>query len=153
MSATQEGTLAARVRRLEDLHEIHTLFMAYGHALDAKDWEPYAELFTEDTEFSANIGTVHGREAVRDLFAARLRDVDPGRHVFTNIDIALDAEDPDRATARSQWANVHPRPEDGLPTIMQFGHYDDVLVRRDGRWLFAERHVTRDLGFPPTYSA
>jgi hypothetical protein len=48
----------------------------------------------------------------------------------------------DRATARSKWAYVWP--------VLEHGHYQDTLVRTDGRWLFARRReVTRDIGYAP----
>ena len=42
--------LAARVQRLEDRLEIHQLFIDYGLALDAGDFDVYAALFAEQGE-------------------------------------------------------------------------------------------------------
>jgi uncharacterized protein (TIGR02246 family) len=145
MTAT-DSALEARVAELEALEEIQALFMDYGRALDTKDWDAYGRVFARDAEFSANIGTARGRDAIRALFEERLRDVDPGQHVFSNADIRVHG---DRATARSMWAYVCPRPGDGWPMILQSGRYDDELVREDGRWVFGRRAVTRAIGRPP----
>src|SRR5438046_606144 len=42
--------LEARVRRMEDLEEIRQLFVDYGHYLDARDAEAYANLFAREGE-------------------------------------------------------------------------------------------------------
>jgi hypothetical protein len=42
--------LEARLARLEDLMEIHQLFVDYGRYLDAGDFDAYAELFADDGE-------------------------------------------------------------------------------------------------------
>ena len=42
--------LEARLRRLEDLEEIHHLLVDYGHHLDAADLDAYVELFADDGE-------------------------------------------------------------------------------------------------------
>lgn len=137
---------AARLRRLLDLEEIHALFMTYGRCLDTRDWAPYSKLFTDTAEFVAGIGTARGPQEIHDLFEQGLRDVPLGHfHVFANPIIEVDG---DRATAWSLWLYVCPD-DDGRPKLLQFGHYDDVLVREGGRWLFQRREVTRHMGFPP----
>jgi ketosteroid isomerase-like protein len=141
----EQGALEERLQRLEDSAEIRELQMAYGRYLDAKDWLRYAELFAEDGEIVAGLGTTKGPQAIRELFENALRDVDSGFHVFTNLTIVVDG---DEATARSLWFYLCPD-ETGWPTVLQCGHYDDHLVRRDGTWKFKRREAARDMGFPP----
>jgi uncharacterized protein (TIGR02246 family) len=147
MSVAQQ-TLESRVQVLEDKEEILRLFMEYGRCLDAKDWEPYAELFAENGTFvsAAGVGKAQGRAEIRELFGKVLKDVPANAfHLFNNITIDVDG---DRATARSFWTYVRPG-EDGFPQILQFGHYDDVLMREHGRWKFELREITRDMGYLP----
>jgi hypothetical protein len=137
---------AERLRRLLDLEEIRALFLAYGRYLDTRDWVPYSKLFTETAEFAAGIGTARGPQEIQALFERGLRDVPLGHfHVFGNpvVDVAGD-----RATAHSFWLYVCPD-DSGRPKLLQCGHYDDVLVRAGGRWMFQRREVTRAMGFPP----
>jgi hypothetical protein len=149
-SAPSPGTPASatpqeRLRRLEDLHEIRTLHGVYGQNMDAKNWTGFSETFTPDGELVAQIGVVAGRQAIVELFDGTLRDVPQSFHVFGEPAIDVDG---DRARARSMWAYVWTGP-DGHPQVLQFGHYEDWLVRDNGHWLFERREVTRDIGFAP----
>jgi uncharacterized protein (TIGR02246 family) len=142
---SQDAAVLERLARLEDLDEIRQLSLEYGVHMDAKDWKPFSEVFTEDGELVAAIGVVSGRHAIEALFDTTLREVPQSFHVFGEPEIDVDG---DRATARSRWAYVWTGP-DGWPQILQYGHYEDALVRTDGRWLFERREVTRDIGHAP----
>jgi hypothetical protein len=137
--------LADRVRWLQDLKAIRGLLLTFGALLDAKDWAGYADLFAEDGGFVAPIGTVTGREAIRELFNCTLRDVPSAFHVYSEPIIDIDG---DQATVRSMWLYVWTGAQ-GWPEILQFGHYDDILVKRDGCWLFKLRTITRAAGRAP----
>jgi uncharacterized protein (TIGR02246 family) len=143
------ATLEERLQRLEDLEEIRRLLEEYARCLDAGDHAAYAELFTEDGELHAQLGQAKGRQAIRDLLDARLKgEARPARTAFHQIGNATIEVDGDRATSRVLWAYV--THDDGnYPLILQVGHYDDVLVREDGRWRFERRTITRDFGFSP----
>jgi hypothetical protein len=65
-------------------------------------------------------------------------------HVFANPVVDLDG---DTATARQFWLYVTAN-ESGHPQLAQFGHYEDVLTREDGRWRFKSRNAARDVGVP-----
>jgi hypothetical protein len=66
-------------------------------------------------------------------------------HVVINPLIELDADDPDRARAEVTWLYVV-KGDDGLPSPAKLGHYDDQLVREDGRWRFLRREAPTDIG-------
>ena len=147
MPPTQQS-LEARVRALEDKEEILALFMEFGRCLDAKDWEPYADLFAEDGVLNSlqGVGRANGRAEIRALFGKTLKDVPATAfHLYNNIAIDVDG---DTATARSFWTYLRPGP-DGAPEILQFGRYRDRLTRENGRWRFELREITRELGHPP----
>ena len=134
-----EQTLETRLRRLEDLEEIRRLHVEYGRALDARDFEAYCGLFTEDGEFVSN-GTVYrGREAIRGMLdGLGAGPAGQNLHLFANPAIELRG---DRATATLTWAFVVAG-EDGRPALRLLGRYSDVLRRDSGRWRFERREAT-----------
>lgn len=132
------------VGRLAAIEAIGRLLVAYGRALDARDYAGYARLFAEDGEWVGGTvyGAIRGRAAIEAFVtetfggpAAR-----PCVHVMTNfaIDVVGDA-----ATVWSRWTLLEPR-GDGAPHVALCGQYDDELVRSDGTWLFRSRSVTVD---------
>ncbi|GAB3657094.1 hypothetical protein GCM10027596_12050 [Nocardioides korecus] len=129
--------LEARVRRLEDLHEIGQLRAKYCQYLDDGRWDDLIELFTHDGAF-IGLSTVRGHADLRAFFAG-LRD-GPLRewwHFSSNETIELDA---DVATGQT-WLD-QPCVVEGQPHIAA-GRYADAMRRcEDGRWRFEERRVS-----------
>jgi uncharacterized protein (TIGR02246 family) len=149
MAGTDGPGLEDRVRRLEDLQEIRRLALDYARTLDGKDFDACSKLFARDGEFVLPFESSFGPAAIERSMTGMLgKDLAavPGRdfHVLANERIELDG---DRATARSFWIYVTPG-ADEHPRIAQFGHYEDELVREDGRWRFARRDAARDVGVP-----
>lgn len=144
----------ARLRRLEDIEQIHRLLIEYKTVLDRKDFGGYAELFAEDGEFIAG-GTqqAKGRAAIQALVEAMpgidLLGAEAGEdfHLVINPQVELDPDDADRARAQSTWLYVV-KGEDGGPVLSKLGHYDDELVREGGRWLFLRREAPMDIPAP-----
>jgi hypothetical protein len=137
------------VRHLEDLEEIRRLFLDYGTYLDTKDFESLSRLWAEHGEFTLPVGAVRGPDGVLGVMKSMQgKDlaIEPGKdlHIFTNQVVDIDG---DRASATSFWAYITPD-RDGHPRIAQFGHYEDTLVRVDGRWQFGKRSGFRDIGIP-----
>jgi uncharacterized protein (TIGR02246 family) len=56
--------MEAQVRRLLDVTEMSRLLVAFGAALDEKDWVAYAETFTEDGTFEIMGQVRRGREEI-----------------------------------------------------------------------------------------
>jgi ketosteroid isomerase-like protein len=141
----------ARLRRLEDLEQIQRLFIEYKTVLDRKDFSGYAALFAEDGEFIAD-GTqrAKGRAAIQALVEAMpgvdLLGAEAGDdfHLVINPQVELDPDDADRARAQSTWLYVL-KGEDGGPVLAKLGHYDDELVRENGRWRFLRREAPMDI--------
>jgi uncharacterized protein (TIGR02246 family) len=141
--------LEQRLRRVEDIEEIRALLLAYATHLDAGDHRAYAELFTADGELVAQLGQAKGREAIRALLDEKLGGAAlPRRTAFHLVGNSVIAVSGDKATSKALWAYIT-HDDDGYPVILQLGHYDDELRREDGRWLFARRQISRDLGFSP----
>jgi uncharacterized protein (TIGR02246 family) len=144
----QLARLQQRVQQLEDREAIHALFMEYRRMLDEKDFEGYANLFTEDGVFTTTdpAWQASGREGIHKMVTGMVGSMLTVRggddfHIVGNVQITLDG---DRASARSTWTYVV-RGDDDQPTLAKIGHYEDRLVREDGRWLFAHRHAPTDV--------
>ena len=132
-----DGDLEARIRRLEDIHEIGQLRARYCQYLDDGRWEELAELFTEDGAF-VGVATARGRTELRTFFA----DMQKGAlsawwHFSSNETVTVDA---DRAWGET-WLD-QPCVIDGLAHIAAGRYRDDMVRDHDGRWRFHERRVT-----------
>ncbi len=159
-SAGSEGTVPAgtvsaddgvdaRLRRLEDREQIHRLFIDYASVLDRKDFSAYASLFAEDGEFTAGPQQAKGRAAIQALVDGMLGNllgsaVGEDFHVLVNPQVELDPDDADRARAQLTWLYVV-KGEDGAPALSKLGHYQDELVREEGRWRFLRREAPTDI--------
>jgi hypothetical protein len=151
VSELVSNTLEERLQRLGDREAIRALLLEYGRYLDTRDFEPLSRLFADDAEFVLAFDTVQGPDgvlkAMNDMLGIHL-PLHPGKdfHVFSNPIIELDG---DRATARSFWMYITPDGR-GWPRIALFGHYEDEIVRVDGRWKFKRRNAPLDIGVPGT---
>ena len=144
--ATQ--SIDARLRRLEDCEGIRQLLMDYGRHLDRKDFASFSQLFAEkEGEWIGGMGQAKGPQAIRALMENTIgRDTSgkisgPNCHVFANEVIQVNG---DRATATTKWIFfVQGNKRQPLPFLL--GHYEDVLVREQGRWKFLKRVVHGDI--------
>lgn len=67
------GEIVRRLGHLEDLAQIHQLFVDYGHFLDAGDFASYADLFAADGIVKLGpMGSATGREEIRALMERAL---------------------------------------------------------------------------------
>jgi uncharacterized protein (TIGR02246 family) len=144
---TPAEDIEARLRRLEDIEQIRQLFIDYARALDGKDFAGYAELFARDGEFIAGPMRAKGRAEIQALVEGMLGGLlgaEHGEdfHVVANPMIELESDD--RARAELTWLYVV-RGEDGRPVLSKIGHYDDVLIREEGRWRFLSRAAPTDI--------
>jgi uncharacterized protein (TIGR02246 family) len=129
---------------------IRELVDAYAHCADRRDAEGQRSLFTEDTHFVVHMDgqgseptqELNGREALTPVFED-LNRYAATMHFNGQSTIALDG---DRATGESYCMAHHLSVgEDGQRTLMIAAiRYDDVFVKQDGAWLFAERRLMVD---------
>lgn len=136
------------VQMLLDKAQIEALVARYVTALDTLDADAYAGVFAEDAEFDVT-GTVYkGRAAIRkivtDLQATRARNEASGTpspqlyHVMSNTSIEVI----DATNARHQsYAQTVRAAEGGQFVVGFMGRYEDVLVKRDGRWWIQSRKL------------
>jgi uncharacterized protein (TIGR02246 family) len=130
-----------------DQFEVMQLLSRYAFAIDTKDPDEVASLFTLDGTFVSPIdGTTHGREAIRQLIATKRERIraTPGalrRHYLTHPVIVLNG---DRGTFRA--GMLERKAERGAVEVILTGHYRGVIVRDvDGQWRFAERQCIPDV--------
>lgn len=143
---TDPPSVEERLRRLEDLEEIRELLVAYQRMLDGKDLAGYAALFATNGEFVAGEVRAKGHEEIGTLVEGMLGNLlttnqGDDAHLVINPSIHLEG---DRATAQMTWAYVVRGPND-QPVLSKLGHYDDVLVREEGRWRFLRRSASADM--------
>jgi len=134
-----------------DRAAIHALLVAYGATLDARDFDGFAKLFGSDGVYAAG----GGAEAKGPAAGAMMRKVfetnaqgfrQPNFHLFYNEVVTFDG--PDRAHATSM--SLYMVPDDNKrPVAAMAARYEDELVRKNGRWLFARRKVMPISNGPP----
>lgn len=128
---------------------LRELFDAYAHCADRRDADGQKSLFTVDSRFAVCMsgpGTeptyvIEGREALAPVFAD-LNQYEATTHFNGQQTIVLDG---DRATGESYTIAHHLFTKDGERQIMVASlRYEDVFVKIDGAWLFAERTLILD---------
>ena len=136
-------SLEARLRRLEDLIEIHQLFIDYGEHLDSGDFEAYSQLFAEDGEVLLGpMGKAKGREGIKELMVRQLSDkVGTTFHIVSSPRVRLDG---DSASATVMWS-VAVTGEDGMARLSMVGHHLDVLSRTSEGWKIQRRKGVMNL--------
>lgn len=122
---------------MSDEEAIRDLMAEYCHLIDDERFDDFARLFTEDAVVTAKLAgkTYRGRDEIRGFLAGQPPHK-RGLHVTVNHRIDVEG---DTATAAADFFVIVQRPE-GLH-LLSMGRYDDRIVRREGRWVFAERHV------------
>ena len=128
----------------DDRVEIRDLISRYNKAIDTGDADGYANTFTPDGVFIGIVGTFNGRDELRAFAAAysveeQYAEFASAQHWVTNV---VADGDGDEATVFSHLQMVKPLPDGGR--ILLVGHYDDIVRKVDGQWLFAQRTVVSD---------
>ncbi|HUG73882.1 MAG TPA: nuclear transport factor 2 family protein, partial [Steroidobacteraceae bacterium] len=87
-------------------------------------------------------GPAQIRELLEKNFGgANTRGPRPGSsHLLTNVRIEVNGN---TATSFCRWTLLSPL-ENGRQEVVGKGHYQDKLVREDGRWKFSERSIVTD---------
>src|SRR5579863_1502190 len=150
--AQTDKSPAAKVQILLDKEDIRTVLVSYGRTLDARDFAAYARLFAKEGEWIGGFGSVKGPAAIEAFMAKNIGT--PGKpsgtyHLLTNFLIDVHG---DTATAWSRWTFVTPGP-DKKPAMAQGGHYEDTLIRENGRWKFSRREAFSDIPHPDAPSS
>jgi SnoaL-like domain len=162
--AASAAVSAAELQNMADQLAIQQLWIRYATALDTMDPDAYASCFTADAMIQMNSGPVKPRAYIEsELKAGIMKDAptdkqgrkwSPVRHVTSNLIVNITGN---TATAESYWLEIASRGKtsDGKvipPTVLNMGHYEDQLVKQNGKWLFTQRVVIADMDQPrPTF--
>lgn len=126
--------------RLADLAAIRDLAIAYGHAVDDRDWPRWRALFTDDAEldYTHSGGIAAGIEEVAAWMPGGLSVFTWSLHsVFTH---EVRFTGPDTATGRAQLFNRNGLLWEGEPEICDVGGvYLDEYRRVGDAWRFTRR--------------
>jgi ketosteroid isomerase-like protein len=149
MAATLLLAGTASAGYADDRAEIENLSNKYMVAVDAGDIETVMSTWAEDGVLEWVFGVERGKEAIRkamsDFGGARKVEIPEGatsrprtRHQIINHVIDVEG---DTATTTAYWFALTNNTPQGDVQLLYMGHYEDVLVRVDGRWLFKQRKV------------
>jgi hypothetical protein len=133
----------------DDRAEIENLSNRYMVAVDAGDMDTVMATWADDGVLEWAGGVDKGKEAIRKAMAgfsgARAASVPQGakswprsRHFILNHIIDVSG---DRAKSVAYWFEMTNSTPQHNVQLVYFGHYEDELVRRNGRWLFEKRKV------------
>ena len=147
-------TDTARLQELEDREQIRQIFVDYAKYLDAGDHAGYASLFADDGVMLAQLGEAVGPAAIKEVLDTNLGPQVRGHlpeaiHVMNNQRIDIDG---DTATTVVVWFYLT-SDEDGVPTVLQSGRYNDDLVRENGEWKIKRHDISRVMGRSPMDAA
>jgi uncharacterized protein (TIGR02246 family) len=134
------------VARLLDRQAIEQLLAGdYPHALDTRNFDAYAALFTDDGELTLQGNTARGRAAIKD-FVAALPAEPRVIHPITNLSYEIDG---DTATGGAYWQDIG-LAADGSPAVLIAGRYEDTLRKVGGEWRIAKRNIVIEFAPPGT---
>ena len=133
----------------DDRAEIENLSTRYMVAVDAGDIDTVMATWADDGVLEWVGGVERGKAAIRKAmsgFSERLHgNVAPGatsrprtRHMILNHVIDVQG---DTAHTTCYWFALTNNTPQRDVQLVYFGHYEDVLVRRHGRWYFESRKV------------
>ncbi len=132
----------------DDRAQIEDLQARYMFALDNGDLDTYVSTFTEDGILDIGEGEWRSRDSIRYILnSIPKRQVPPsdsslqrptGRHNITNIVLKIEG---DTAWGRAYWFHMSNENPQRKAQLNSYGHYEDVLVKVNGQWLFSRRKI------------
>jgi ketosteroid isomerase-like protein len=124
------------IARLLDRQAIEQLLAGdYPHALDSRDFDGYAAIFTEDGELTLQGTTAKGRAAIK-AFVAALPPEPRVMHPISNLSYEIAG---DTATGGAYWQDIGL--VGGTPGVLVAGRYEDTLRKVNGECRIATRNI------------
>ena len=135
------GTISA-----EDKVEVMNLIADYAFRLDTADLDGYVANFAPDGVFDSTGGRFEGRDAIRAYVGNLLGDRRAGtsstlRHVMGIPFIQSGGQGEGERCRAETYVMIPGGTEDGQIRVQMVGTYTDDIVKVDGRWRFAVRHI------------
>lgn len=116
----------------------------YPHALDSRNFDAYAALFTEDGELTLQGNTAKGRAAIKE-FVAALPPEPRVMHPISNLSYEIAG---DTAMGGAYWQDIGL--VNGAPGVLVAGRYEDTLRKENGEWRIAKRNIVIEFAPPGT---
>jgi len=149
---TSETTVKSEVEEYaRDRALIEDLQARYMFALDNGDLDAYVSTYTKDGILDIGEGEWRGHDTIRQVLASIPQQADTplenespyphpatGRHNITNIVLKIEG---DTAYGRAYWFHLSNNNPQRKAVLDSYGHYEDVIVRVDGQWLFSKRKI------------
>lgn len=133
------------VQQLLDIEEIKRLKARYFRMMDTKDWDGFADVFTEDAVMDVPEADMveHGRDAIVAMVSGALKGTTTSHHGHMP-EITITGAD----TATGIWAMFDyvewPAPDGGARAGLQgYGHYIEEYVRDGSDWRIARLRLER----------
>lgn len=121
----------------QDERAISALLIAYGCAIDRRNWEKLRACFSDDCECDyGSFGKFQGASAVTQYMKQAHADLGPTLHRITNIETWMQDG---QAHARCYVDALLMPATVGGPVHHGIGHYDDQLIRTGAGWRIARR--------------
>ena len=133
----------------DDRAEIENLSNRYMVAVDAGDIETVMSTWAEDGVLESVFGTQHGKAEIRKSMSAfgggRAVTIPEGatsrpRTHHQIINHVIDVDGNSAKTIAYWFAMTNATPQKDVQ-LLYFGHYEDQLVKVNGKWLFKSRKV------------
>lgn len=122
----------------DDRLAIFDLMAHYAWSIDSCDVDGYVACFTTDAVLSMRGVPNHGHDGIRTYVTALFARPEFHGRQHHHGEVIIDG-DGERCRVKS-YSTITQLFEDGEAKTMFLGLYRDVVVKEDGRWLFAERH-------------
>lgn len=138
-SDTRSETYGGVVLDAADIIEIHQLLGRYGHLIDHRRWEEFADLFVAEATIDYRGGSGDVFRSGSDEIVTWFRELDgshPPAHHVTNV--VVEQRSDDTAEVFSKFIAPFTR-EAHTPKRMYGGDYRDLVVRTTTGWRFSHK--------------
>jgi len=138
-----DAAIAEQVRRLVAIEEIKQLKARYFRAVDLKQWDEFAQLFTADLQIDFAEST--SKPMTREQFVASARRHFAGATSVHHGHIP-EIEIIDETHARAVWPMfdlVETPRESSYESHTGYGHYYEEYRKEDGRWKICRTQLVR----------
>jgi SnoaL-like domain len=131
--------LESRIRELEDRTQISEQVIKYAMGVDRRDWDMFADCFTDPVYADFSAGGMPAETVARDVLVARISAALNGftatQHISPNHVIEFDARDPDRAICHSYMFAQHLlEGADNGDFYLLRGSYTNHMLRTSDGW-------------------
>ena len=150
VTSTHLGAQDTAAREARDRAEIEALMGRYTRALDTRNADAYAAVYTPDGQFGSGANAIKGRAALRKMVAdlneratAAAAKGEPGPAMYhMTMNSHLTFVDKDHARLEAYWQTVFGANGPNVPPrVAAAGRSVDELVRVNGQWLIQSRDV------------